>query len=36
MLEFLIKLLIPGYYEYQDELEREIKELERECVKNER
>lgn len=36
MLEFLIKLLIPGYYEYQEELERQMKELEREVMKNER
>ena len=36
MLEFLIKLLIPEYFEYQKEMAKQIKELERECVKNER
>ena len=36
MLEFIMKILIPGYFEYQQEMEKQIKTLERECVKNER
>ena len=36
MLEFILKLLIPEYFEYQEEMERQMKTLERECVKNER
>ena len=36
MLEFIMKLLFPCYFEYQEEMERQIKTLERECVKNER
>ena len=31
MLEFIMKILIPGYFEYQQEMEKQIKELEREC-----
>ena len=36
MFEFILKLLIPEYFEYQKEMEKQMKELERECVKNER
>ena len=35
MLNFILKLLIPGYYEYQEEIERKMKELEREVMDNE-
>ena len=35
MLEFILKLLFPCYYEYQEELERQMKELEREVIDNE-
>ena len=35
MIEFILKLLIPGYYEYQEEMERQIKSLERELKENE-
>ena len=33
MLDFVLKLLFPCYYEYQEEMEKQIKELERECEK---
>ena len=33
MLEFIMKLLIPEYFVYQEEMEKQIKELERECEK---
>ena len=36
MLEFIMKLLIPEYFEYQKEMEKQMKTLERECVKNEK
>ena len=37
MLEFILKLLFPDYYEYQDEMKKQILKLEeRECVKNEK
>ena len=36
MLEFILKLLIPDYFVYQEEMEKQIKTLERECVKNEK
>ena len=36
MLDFILRLLFPSYFEYQEELEKQIKTLERECVKNER
>ena len=35
MLEFILKLLFPFYYEYQEEMERQIKTLERELKENE-
>ena len=33
MLEFIMKLLIPEYFEYQEQMEKEMKEIERECEK---
>ena len=36
MLEFILRLLVPSYFEYQEEMEKQIKSLERECVKNEK
>ena len=36
MLNFIMKLLIPGYYEYQEQMKKEILKLEREVMKNER
>ena len=36
MLELIIRILFPGYFEYQEEFENQLKSLERECVKNER
>ena len=36
MLEFIMKILLPGYFEYQEEMERKIKTLkERELKENE-
>ena len=35
MLDFILKLLIPGYFEYQEEMERQILKLEREVKENE-
>ena len=35
MLEFILRLLVPSYFEYQEEMEREIKTLEREVKENE-
>ena len=36
MINLLLKLLFPYYYEYQEELEKQIKNLEREMLNNER
>ena len=37
MLEFILRLLVPSYFEYQEEMEKQIKNIrERECVKNEK
>ena len=36
MLEFILNLLIPGYYEYQEEMEKQMKTLEKEVMENER
>ena len=36
MLNFILRLLVPSYFEYQEEMEKQIKTLERECVKNEK
>ena len=35
MLEFILKLLIPDYFVYQEEMEKQIKSLEREMKENE-
>ena len=35
MLEFILRLLFPSYFEYQEEMERQIKTLERELKENE-
>ena len=35
MLNFILKLLIPDYFNYQEEIERKMKELEREVMDNE-
>ena len=34
MLKFILKLLIPGYYEYQEQMKKQIKTLEREMKEN--
>ena len=34
MLKFILKLLIPGYYEYQEEMEKQMKTLEKEVKEN--
>ena len=36
MLEFILRLLVPSYFVYKEEMEKQMKTLERECVKNER
>ena len=36
MLEFILRLLVPSYFDYQEEMKKQIKSLERECVKNEK
>ena len=36
MLEFILRLLVPSYFEYQEEMEKQILKLEREVMKNER
>ena len=36
MLEFILRLLVPSYFDYQEEMKKQIKTLERECVKNEK
>ena len=36
MLDFILRLLVPSYFEYQEEMERQIKTLEREVYENER
>ena len=35
MLEFIMNILIPDYFDYQEEMERQIKSLEREMKENE-
>lgn len=35
MLEFILKLLVPSYFEYQEEMKKQIKTLERELKENE-
>ena len=36
MLDLILKLLIPDYFNYQEEMKKQMKELEREVMKNER
>ena len=36
MLKFIMKILLPDYFEYQKEMEKQIKTLERELKENER
>ena len=36
MIEFILRLLVPSYFEYQEEMEKQMKELEREMLNNER
>ena len=36
MLDFILKLLIPEYFEYQKEMEKQMKTLEKEVIENER
>ena len=33
MLEFILRLLVPSYFEYQEELERQMKFLDNEIIK---
>ena len=35
MLEFILRLLVPSYFEYQEEMKKQIKTLERELKENE-
>jgi len=35
MLEFILRLLVPSYFEYQAKMEKQIKSLERELKENE-
>ena len=35
MLKFIMKILLPDYFEYQKEMEKQIKTLERELKENE-
>ena len=36
MLNFILKLLIPDYFNYQEQMKKEILKLEREVMENER
>ena len=36
MLEFILKLLIPDYFNYQEQMKKEILKLVREVMENER
>lgn len=36
MLEFILRLLVPSYFEYKEEMERQMKTLEKEVMENER
>ena len=36
MLDFILRLLVPSYFEYQEEMEKQMKTLERELKNNER
>ena len=35
MLDLILRLLVPSYFEYQEEMEKQMKELEREVIDNE-
>ena len=35
MLDFILRLLVPSYFEYQEEMKKQIKTLERELKDNE-
>ena len=35
MLEFILRLLVPSYFVYKEEMEKQIKTLERELKENE-
>ena len=35
MLNFILRLLVPSYFEYQEEMEKQMKTLERELKENE-
>ena len=35
MIDFILRLLVPSYFEYQEEMEKQMKELEREVKENE-
>ena len=35
MLEFILRMLVPSYFEYQEEMEKQIKKLEKEVIDNE-
>ena len=35
MLNFILRLLVPSYFEYQEEMKKQIKTLERELKENE-
>ena len=36
MLEFILRLLVPSYFDYQEEMKKQIKTLEKEVMENER
>ena len=36
MLDFILRLLVPSYFEYQEEMKKEIKTLEKEVMENEK
>ena len=35
MIEFILRLLVPSYFEYQEEMKKQILKLERELKENE-
>ena len=35
MLDLILRLLVPSYFEYQEEMEKQMKELESEVMDNE-
>ena len=35
MLEFILRLLVPSYFDYQEEMKKQMKTLERELKENE-